>query len=91
MSVLTTSSKKTPPLSSPTETDGVIESDLKEKLSREDTLSTLVTSIPDPFPSLQTLPSHYHVTRGQSTTEVCLFVFLSCHCHVLTVKIMRVY
>ncbi|XP_056622675.1 BEN domain-containing protein 7 isoform X2 [Triplophysa dalaica] len=65
VSVLTPSSKKTPPLSPPTGTDGVIESDLKEKLSREDTLSTLVTSIPDPFPSLQTLPSRYHVTRGQ--------------------------
>ncbi|KAA0715162.1 BEN domain-containing protein 7 [Triplophysa tibetana] len=67
VTVLTTSSKKT--FSPPTETEGVIESDLKEKLFREDTLSTLVTSIPDPFPSLQTLPSHYHVTRGQSTTE----------------------
>ncbi|KAI7802320.1 putative BEN domain-containing protein 7 [Triplophysa rosa] len=63
VTVLTTSSKQPTPLSPPAETDAVIESDLKEKPSRE------VTSIPDPFPSLQTLPSHYHVTRGQSTTE----------------------
>lgn len=74
VTVLTTSSKKPTPLSPPTETDAVIESDQKERPSREDTPSTLAMSIPDPFPSLQTPPSHYHVTRGQSTTEVCLFI-----------------
>ncbi|XP_055030766.2 BEN domain-containing protein 7 isoform X2 [Misgurnus anguillicaudatus] len=69
VTVLTTPPKKATPLSPPTETDAITESDHRERTSREDTPSTLLTPIPDPFPRLQTPPSHYHLTRGQSTTE----------------------
>ncbi|KAK7151844.1 hypothetical protein R3I94_008254 [Phoxinus phoxinus] len=65
MTLLTTATKKSTPLSPPAEVDTVTESNQ----SREDTPSTVATFIPDPIPSVKTPPSHYSVTRGQSTTE----------------------
>ncbi|KAG1936847.1 BEN domain-containing protein 7 [Pimephales promelas] len=65
VTLLTTATKKSTPLSPPAEVDTVTESNQ----SREDTPSTLATFIPDPIPSVKTPPSNYSVTRGQSTTE----------------------
>lgn len=65
VTVLTTPTKRTTPLSPPTETNAVNECNQ----SREDTPPAVTSFIPDPIPSAKTPPSHYSVTRGQSTTE----------------------
>ncbi|KAF4101184.1 BEN domain-containing protein 7 isoform X2 [Onychostoma macrolepis] len=65
VTVLTTPTKRTTPLSPPTETDAVNECNQ----SREDTPPAVTSFIPDPIPSAKTPPSHYSITRGQSTTE----------------------
>ncbi len=66
VTVLTTPTKRTTPLSPPAQTDAVNECNQ----SREDTPPAVTSIIPDPIPSAKTPPSHYSVTRGQSTTEV---------------------
>ncbi len=66
VTVLTTPTKRTTPLSPPAETNAVNECNQ----SREDTPPAVTSFIPDPIPSAKTPPSHYSVTRGQSTTEV---------------------
>lgn len=66
VTLLATATKKSTPLSPTAEVDAVNECNQ----SREDTPSTLATFIPDPIPSVKTPPSHYSITRGQSTTEV---------------------
>ncbi|XP_052007811.1 BEN domain-containing protein 7 isoform X2 [Xyrauchen texanus] len=71
VTVLTTPTKRTTPPSPPSEADAVKESDQRERQSKEDTPSTVVTCIPDPIPipSVKTPPPHYNVNRVQNTTE----------------------
>ncbi|XP_067276187.1 BEN domain-containing protein 7 isoform X2 [Pseudorasbora parva] len=65
VSLLATAAKKSTPPLQPSEVDAVNECNK----SREDTTSTVATFITDPISSVKTHPSHYSVSRGQSTTE----------------------
>ncbi|XP_026142929.1 BEN domain-containing protein 7 isoform X2 [Carassius auratus] len=65
VTVLTIPTKRSTPPLPPAETDAVNECNQ----SRENTPPTLTSFIPDPIPSAKISPSHYSVTRGQSTTE----------------------
>lgn len=66
VTLLAMATKKITSLSPTVEVDTVNECNQ----SREDTPSTMATFIPDPIPRVKTPPSHYSITRGQSTTEV---------------------
>ncbi|KAK2894518.1 hypothetical protein QQF64_012618 [Cirrhinus molitorella] len=65
VTILATPTKRTTPPSPPAEADAVIECNR----SSEDTSPTVTTFIQDPIPNAKTPPSHYSVSRGQSTTE----------------------
>ncbi len=62
VTVLTTPTKRTTPLSPPAQTDAVNECNQ----SREDTPPAVTSIIPDPIPSAKTPPSHYSVTEAKA-------------------------